>query len=157
MWFSVAWFLAGPVIPTNVVASDLEQAINELLLSYPELETLIDDRVYPIVRPPRSAIPCLTYTVTRNEEERILAGGTGRHDATFDLSAWAFEFPVAKAIGDAAIERLVGASRAEVSGVYFRRIAHGDVIDSHEFEPGTGRNTGVFHRSVDFRCNYRLV
>lgn len=67
---------------------DIREALRALLLSQLAITSLIQQRVLPIARPPKSQLPCLTYTVVTNNSRKVKGGRSNANRALVTIEAW---------------------------------------------------------------------
>lgn len=88
--------------------AEVEEAIVARLNDTAALTALVDARIYPIQRPERGALPCVTYQRTDEAVVEAFGGPTGLAHPSVEFFCWASTYGGAKAVARALRDALEG-------------------------------------------------
>lgn len=137
----------------------IEAAIYELLSSDTAITAIVGDRIYPLVAPQRKAIAYpnvpktyVTYERTSGARNMPLNGVNGFVVAVYRIIGFAYNYELAKTLGDSIRLKLDG-FRGSAGGHPIQRIWCDSDSDGYEYETDA-TETAVFFVNQDFRIVY---
>lgn len=99
----------------------MEEAFVALLLGSPAIIECVEDRVFPVVRPQGSLLPCLVYNGFSREQVMTTTGAANLSSRRVQVDAWGKTYADVKALERAVNARLIGFTGV-VAGVEFQGI-----------------------------------
>jgi len=89
--------------------------IYSLLISSEDVTDLVGDKIYPLIIPEGTSLPCVVYQ--RNYENKYTKDGLGTSDSNIDISVIALDYEEAINISNAVFNTLSGASNDTVKDI----------------------------------------
>ncbi|WP_094550241.1 tail completion protein gp17 [Petroclostridium xylanilyticum] len=78
----------------------LEEGLYVHLKNYPDLKSLVEDRIYPLVMPQNCKLPAITYQKVSGSRQHCLQRDTGFTTPVFQISCWAQNYAQLKAVSE---------------------------------------------------------
>lgn len=124
----------------------MEEAFVALLLGSTAIASKVAARVYPVIRPQGTPVPCLVYNGFPREQVMTTTGPANLRGTRIQVDAWGKTYADVKALERAVNARLIGFAGV-VSGVEFQGIFEdGGMGDGFESTPPDK----LFRVSLDF-------
>lgn len=125
----------------------IEADLRAYLLSQPNLKSMIDTRLYPLVLPQPPTFPAVTYAKVSHSHVRDLSG-VAYSISRFQFSCFAATYSGAKAVANE-IKRALQDFVGVVGGYRFLDADGANEIDIYESD------SGIYHVPVDVIITYK--
>jgi hypothetical protein len=114
----------------------IEQAIFARLTGFPEVSSIVGDRIFPVFLPEKSILPAIVFRrVSTTGADLSHSGTSGKLTSEFEVESYAREVSVAKSLAMAVRKAFSGFS-GTVAGVKVHRAAVDNEFDDYDFESG---------------------
>lgn len=127
--------------------SRVEEGLYAWLTASPEIEALVDDRIYPDRAPQGVVRPYVTFFVVATEPALHLTAGAGVTSSQVQLDIWADDNATRRSIADALFARLHGYV-GDMPPLYAQQVRFGGPTNSHE-RPNDAGEVGTFRGRCD--------
>lgn len=120
-------------------AVDFEQQLRAALVGHAGVTALVGARVYPLLIPEGTPLPCVTYQRVSGTPENTLEGHSGLEEVMVQVDCWSATYGGAKALA----KQVRAAMAAAPFGSYLDQDR-----DLYDGEP----NNTIYRVSCDYRC-----
>jgi hypothetical protein len=130
----------------------IEQAIYSLLSGDTSIQTMVGDRIYPLVAPQSITFPFLIYQESGHSRTASIAGNTMMRLFRCRIDGYSESYSDAKDIRDSVLDRLVNYN-GTVGNISIHYIDQEDTSDEH-LPPVHSDERGIFGAGLDFAVYY---
>lgn len=124
----------------------IETDLYQYLAAYTGLASLVGTRIFPIVAPQSTAMPCVVFIKVSNDRKYSHGGFSGLSETRFQLSCYAEKYETDGAtVGALAIAAQVTAAMEAWPGAAGIQAVFAD-SERHIYE----EETGIYHIPLDF-------
>jgi hypothetical protein len=147
---SVYWPGSGDLPPAGRFRASLVAKLN----GSAALAALVEDRIFPQVRPQRSgAVPCVVFRVPSIDRAHDLDGPSGMADAFVELTAYAFDFTDCDRVAQVLRDLFDGFTGAMGDVEVVETVSDSETDDYDD--PSDGSDDGAHQIQLDYQITFR--